>query len=237
MGVGVGWAGWLRVGGWLRGWVGGRMGGRVLLGGWADAGDEGVGVHRMEGLGGLIPRRRCVKGRAAPVAAPAALSTHHHPSNQPPPARPPARPLQLTAMGMGDLGASLGGPEYSGGTYDDPAPKRAASRLRDAPSFDSFEAAGGGAAAPADPKREHTCSEAQQRGAGGGGCHAGWLVGRGTAVRRCAPPTTQSRQAPYSPTLPLTSLSLPALPCLPWARLCSQEDHNHAQPLPPAVGV
>ena len=54
-------------------------------------------------------------------------------------------------MGMADMGGvSMGGPDYSGGTFDDPAPpKRAASRLRDVPSFDSIEQA----APAADPKR------------------------------------------------------------------------------------
>ncbi|KAI3428684.1 hypothetical protein D9Q98_007507 [Chlorella vulgaris] len=61
---------------------------------------------------------------------------------------------ELQAMGVGDTGgASMGGPDYSGGTFDDPQPvKRAASRMRDAPSFDSIELA----AAAAEPKRKTT---------------------------------------------------------------------------------
>ena len=63
------------------------------------------------------------------------------------PACPPARPLR------------------SGGTFEDPAPKRAGSRLRDVPSFDSFEQA-----QPEAPKRE---------------CVAlvGWVVGRAFGTR------------------------------------------------------
>ena len=77
------------------------------------------------------------------------------PPPRPHPALPPTLPppLQLQSMGMGvDAmgGVSVGGPDYSGGTFDDPAPnKRAGSRLRDVPSFDSFEQA-----APEPPKRE-----------------------------------------------------------------------------------
>ncbi len=54
-------------------------------------------------------------------------------------------------MGMGDAlgGVSMGAPDYSGGGFDEPAPKRAGSRLRDVPSFDSFDQA-----VPAEPKRE-----------------------------------------------------------------------------------
>jgi len=64
-------------------------------------------------------------------------------------------------MGMGDAlggGVSMGGPDYSAGTFDEPAPKRGGSRLRDVPSFDSFDQAAVAAAAAAapttDPKRE-----------------------------------------------------------------------------------
>lgn len=60
---------------------------------------------------------------------------------------------ELQAMGMGDAlgGMSMGAPDYSGGAFDEPAPKRGGSRLRDVPSFDSFEQA-----VPAEPKPRKT---------------------------------------------------------------------------------
>ncbi|KAL4433034.1 hypothetical protein ABPG77_006461 [Micractinium sp. CCAP 211/92] len=60
---------------------------------------------------------------------------------------------ELQAMGMGDAlgGVSMGAPDYSGGGFDEPAPKRAGSRLRDVPSFDSFDQA-----VPAEPKPRKT---------------------------------------------------------------------------------
>lgn len=76
---------------------------------------------------------------------------HHHPT---PLIRLLLSPcaVQLQAMGLGDLGVSMGGPDYSGGTFEDPVPKRGGSRMRDVPSFDSLDQVAAEA-----PKRAPVC--------------------------------------------------------------------------------
>lgn len=107
----------------------------------------------------------------------------------------------LQEMGMDMAGLSMGGPDYSGGTFEDPAPKRAGSRLRDVPSFDSFEQAQ--PEAPKPRKTTITLNLSRQisgfEGAAAGGeaqTPGVDSLGLGAAAVPKRPPSTAPRKAP-----------------------------------------
>ncbi|KAL4428176.1 hypothetical protein ABPG75_002265 [Micractinium tetrahymenae] len=117
---------------------------------------------------------------------------------------------ELQAMGMGDAlgGMSMGGPDYSGGTFDEPAPKRGGSRLRDVPSFDSFEQA-----VPAEPKpRKTTITLNLSRQISGfeAAAAAGEAQTPGVDSLGAAPP--QKRPASTAPRKAATPAPQPAAP-------------------------